>query len=218
MSINNSIINSMIIGDGHIDKKGRICIQHSLKQKEWLYYKKDVLENSGYKVKFHEKEYYDSRKGKTFYFINMWTSSTFSNKKLRECFYPNDIKIIPKEISEDFGFEEWAIIYQDDGRCNKVSHYNTIKNGERVRVDCEPFVNRYEIYVNNFDIESIKNLQSSLLSLGIESKILHLKQGGYSIAISKAESKIKFYEGISPFIIESMKYKINTRPTLSYHF
>lgn len=217
IEINNLEI-AMILGDGHISKNGRLQIQHSLKQEDYLLYKVNVLETFGNKCKYDNKSYYDSRPGKnkTYHFIDMWTTVTFKWKQMRELIYADGTKQIPDGLVDEFSFKEWAILYQDDGRCNKISHYNTIKDGNRVSIECEPYVNRYEIYTNAFNDQSIEYLQNNLLSLGIESNKLKLKQGGYSIAISKAESKVKFYEGIKQYIIDAMNYKVSIKPTMGY--
>ena len=89
-------------------------------------------------------------------------------------------------------------------------------DGERIRVERNPFVNRYEIYTNCFSDKSINELRDNLLKNGVETTVLNLKQGGKIIAISRAKSKIAFYEGVKPFIVSSMQYKLSATPTATY--
>ena len=137
-------------------------------------------------------------------------------KNIRNDWYTNSTKNIPCEILEQFRAEEWSFLYQDDGRLNKISHVNNLKNGVRIRKECEPFVNRYEICLGHPSDLQLNALINSLLNLGIESSILNRKDGQRNIAISRADSKIKFYELVRPYIHKSMEYKINTNPTLTY--
>ena len=99
---------------------------------------------------------------------------------------------------------------------NKISHTNNIIGGTRIRVDCEPFVNRYEICLGYPSDLLLVALQKSLLKFQIESTVIVRKDKQRNLSISKAESKIKFYELIKDFIHPSMQYKINIRPTLKY--
>ena len=119
---------------------------------------------------------------------------------------------------DDFGFKEWSIIYQDDGRQNKISHYNTSIKGKRVRVDCDEFVNRYCICSQGFDTSSNVELQKSLSSVGIDSSLSKVKGGyGKQVVISRATSKAIFYTGIKDHVIASMKYKLSAKPHLAYN-
>ena len=91
-----------------------------------------------------------------------------------------------------------------------------MQNGIRVRKDCKPFVNRYEISLGFPTDELLQALQNSLLKYGIESSILVRKDKQRNLSISKSESKIKFYNLIKDYIHPSMNYKINILPTLKY--
>lgn len=108
-----------------------------------------------------------------------------------------------------------AILFMDDGRQNTISHYNSKINGVRKRIETNKYVNRYEIATHNYTEDDIYVLISFLSEYDIESKILY--QHGYPIlSISKTDSKNRFYEGIKPYVIESMKYKLSAKPSLSY--
>jgi hypothetical protein len=45
------LVKAIIIGDGHIDKKGSIRLHHSKKQEEWLDKKINILNNADIKTR-----------------------------------------------------------------------------------------------------------------------------------------------------------------------
>ena len=207
---------SMIAGDGYIDQRGRVCFKHSVIQKDYADYKANKLfEYFGLKTNMYLcKKQENSFSTNNNYLVQ--THPTSWTKTLREQWYLNFSKNIPIELYEEFGAEEWSFLYQDDGRLNKISHTNNIVDGTRVRVNCEPFVNRYEICLGYPSDSVLVALQKSLLKFQIESTVLVRKDKQRNLSISRAESKIKFYELIKDFIQPSMQYKINIRPTLKY--
>lgn len=209
MSID-SLVVSTILGDGHVCRRGTIRFHHSIAQKDYLLYKVSILNNYGFKFRVYETSSFSYGKLRDFIKADGYASS--DSKKLREIIYPNDIKTAPSKYINLFGFFEWSILYMDDGRENKISHYNSLINGKRIRKECPTFVSRYEICVESFDDSSKTNLMNNLKNLGIDSKID--KRG--RIVISKAKSKEIFYIGIKEFIVPSMLYKLSALPNLSY--
>lgn len=206
----------MLLGDGYIDQKGRVCFKHSKIQKEYADYKAKKLfeyfnlKSNAYQLKKGENSYSTNDNYLISCHPKNWT------KIIRSEWYLNSTKNIPCEILEQFGVEEWSFLYQDDGRLNKISHVNSLQNGVRVRKECKPFVNRYEICLGYPSNEQLNALIKSLSNLEIDATILSRKDGQRNIAISRAASKIKFYELIKPYIHKSMEYKINISPTLTY--
>lgn len=206
---------AMLIGDGFVTNEYSIGIYHSIKQKQWVFHKIGILTSCGFTVRV--KESFRESYGKMRKFIHARTNVSDLTKELRNLLYPQGKKIIPPGFLNDFGYEEWSIIYQDDGRQNKIAHYNTVKNKKRIRVECDPFVNRYDICSQGFNRESNLELQTSLLNLGIESSFNKVK-GGYGklLSVSRAKSKTLFYEGIKKYVLNDMKYKLSAKPHLAY--
>lgn len=205
------LVKAIIIGDGHIDKKGSIRLHHSKKQEEWLDKKINILNNAD--IKTRKKCYTKSHSyGEIRDFVKVETRRPTKTKSLRELFYPNGIKVIPKEFLNYFDFEMLSIIYQDDGRQNKINHTNNIVNNKKTRVETIPFVNYYEFCLESFDKDSLEVFVKCLEKIGIESRISKRNR----VIISRAKSKIIFYENIKPFVINSMEYKLSAIPTLSY--
>lgn len=206
---------AIIIGDGCVNKGGGIQLHHSLDQLDWFNYKVELLKENGFKLHIYEQA--KMSYGKMRNFICAKTTHTTLGKQLRKLFYPNNKKIVPNNVVTNFDFHQWAILYQDDGRQNKISHIKKSMNGVRYRAETVPFVNRYELSKDNLDENSIKLIQNSLSNLHIHSKIYYRKNNNLPIiCITRAESKKIFYEGVKQFIIPSMQYKISAIPSLSY--
>lgn len=209
MSIDKLVV-STILGDGHVCRRGVVKFHHSIVQKDYLLYKVSLLNNYGFKFRTYDTKSLSYGEIRDFVKADGYASS--DAKQLRAILYPKGVKIAPREYTEQFGFLEWAIIYMDDGRENKLSHYNSLIDKKRVRKNCQVFVNRYEMSVESFDTPSKENLVDSLSNLGVESKVD--KNG--RIVISRAKSKEVFYEGVRNFVVPSMLYKMSALPNLSY--
>lgn len=210
MSIDKTVV-SIILGDGHVSQNGRISFHHCADQEEYLVYKVNLLNQYGYK--FSIKKTTSMSYGKMRNFVKAEGYCSSDSKKLRELIYPYGIKIAPPEFVKDFGFKEWSFFYMDEGRANKLGHYNTIIQGQRFRVDCEPWTNFYEICTDALDNDSIRSLTENLLSLGVESR----RSNRNRIIVSRAASKAIFYEGVREYVHPSMLYKISTKPFQSYN-
>lgn len=213
MSENKVKIAGLIYGDGYITKKGNICFHHSIKQRNYVEYKLTILEKLGFKLLDSRINTKISGFSTNYGYVGSSTSTNLG-KKLRKEFYRDNKKCIPIDLIRNFSWDEWALIYQDDGRLNKISHINKKVNGEKIRIETPPFVNRYEICLGHPSDEELKALQYSLKNLGISSWILTKKDGQRNLAISKKDSKIKFFKNIKHRIHNSMSYKIDVIPTL----
>src|SRR5688500_15908494 len=133
------LIADMLLGDDYISKSNRFGMHHSIKQIDWFWHKARLLLEHKYKYRVYTRN--DD-------FIRLDGTVTQEIKDIRKLFYPLGKKIIPSNINLDF--ESWAIFYQDDGRQNKISHYNVLKNGIRQRIDTEEYVNRYELATHSY--------------------------------------------------------------------
>lgn len=202
------------IGDGYITKDGSLKFNHSVSQIEYAEYKKRILIENGFKFRKDRISPPSEGSYSTQDSIEFSTSSTSFGKEMRLFLYPEGKKIIPDELI--ITPEMWALIYQDDGRQNKSDHYTKYINGEKKRTYVNPWVNRYTIYTDCFDLHSIDNLTKSLLSYGIESAISYSNKNKLPhIHIRRKESKEKFQEMIRLYITNSMSYKLNLPASIS---
>lgn len=76
-----SLVRALLIGDGCVDKRGRVLLHHAIAQKEWLMYKIGILEKQGFKVKVYEQN--QKSFGTIRHFIKAETTVTTRSKNLR---------------------------------------------------------------------------------------------------------------------------------------
>ena len=127
-----SILIGLLLGDGYIDEKGRIQIEHGEKQKEYCIYKAKLLHSvcGGKDIKVHE--YIRNRsilKDKKQFKESTFT--TYSFKKQSQSFIPirqllynkNKKKYISEEIVKYLTPEAIALWWMDDGCLTKKYTY-----------------------------------------------------------------------------------------------
>lgn len=128
-----SILIGLLLGDGYIDDKGRIYIEHGEKQKDYCIYKAKLLHSvcGGKDIKVHE--YIRKRsilKDKKQFKEDTFT--TYSFKKQSQSFIPirqilydeNRKKHISQEILQYLTPEAIALWWMDDGCLTKKYTYN----------------------------------------------------------------------------------------------
>jgi hypothetical protein len=124
-SVEQLLIGSLL-GDGYLFIR-KNCINavygenHSLKQKEYLRWKGQILSKK-FKIKHYNYQSNPKSKwhyGKTYYVIIMYTNSSSYLTKLYKEFYPYKKKRITINILNKLKISGIAIWYQDDGTYNK---------------------------------------------------------------------------------------------------
>lgn len=194
-SVENDVILGSILGDGCLEKNGknvRLKITHSAKQKEYLFWKYDLLKNISTKPRYSKGSYHK----KTNKFYGRWGFSTKTLPDLLNYynkFYIQGRKSIPNDMSNlEFSKLAFAIWYMDDG-CK--------------RTDC----NAFRISTDSFNYNEQLILKDLILErLSITSKI-HRKAKTWNLYIPNKHAN-DFIEHIYPFVIDSMKYKISLTP------
>lgn len=175
-----------LLGDASIKrpkKEGHNCgavMAHGIQQLDYLKWKESYLRRFSTGIKIADR-LPDKRTG------NIYTSCYFYMKahpvflKFRNLFYPEGIKIIPKEIKSILSPLSLAIWYMDDGYKNKSGNY---------------------IATNSYSEKDLSTIQTILYTkFNIKSNIHH----GNRLYIPKSQD---FEKLISAHIIDSMKYKI----------
>ena len=204
------IILGSILGDGMISKWKRsedskknlnshLVIQHTEPQKDYIFYKKKLLEENGIKCQtikvlsgdIINKKYKSVINGVELKANSRYTLCTrrcVSFNKYRDMFYKSS-KYINKYIYKlkALGLAIW---FMDDGSSNN---------------------NRYFLHTNCFNKTSINLLQTVLKhNFNICSSVNKHGNNQYILYI-KAESRELFTSIISPYICNSMKYKLLQR-------
>ena len=211
-------INGTLLGDGHIQKNGRLTFAHCEKQKDWLEFKynllKEFLPNKKVEKRSKETENIVDKKINEQYFREYFhngevgprtgycfeTQMSIPFKELRKKWYSSkwsgntnnkiipDIEITPLTL---------ATLYMDDG--SLTTHTN-----DYAAVLC----------TECFNHDYFWRLFYKILEYGIKCTA-HIHGKGYRIYIGKGKYYNdgippidKFLKTISPYIIPSMRYKL----------
>jgi hypothetical protein len=182
-----SIIIGSILGDGYIRiipnrAEAFLEINHSIKAKEYVDWKFEILENICRSLP--KKRVIDEKR----IAYRFYTKQHQELTDLLKLFYINSKKVIPASLVLDP--ISLAIWFMDDGsKCRK-----------------------YDVYLNTqqFSIDDQKRLLAKLRDLNIKARLNRDKKY-YRIRILKGSVK-EFNKIISPFIIPSMKYKLSYDP------
>lgn len=173
-------------------KQLRLYCGQSIKQKDWFDFKKKRFEKI-FNQSFKEYKYDYPKYNTSVY--QFTTNTNDLTKYLVNLFYPNDKKIISKEVLEQLTLEGIAWWYMDDGSMSikKIDGkprgaeitLNTYLTAEENQIIIDFFQNQYNITWK-----------------------LNKSKGKYRLRMGKKEGK-KFFALIEPYIIDSMKYKID---------
>lgn len=174
---------SFKIGKGSVSPA--ISCAHGIKQEKYCKYKTHIFENLGAKCKYHKRNKEDKR---THIFYEDYTMYVPANPEFivyYNAFYKNNKKVIPIQLLDQFTEISLAFMFMDDG---------TKTN------------NSYKIATNCFSKKEIEIFSKFLYDkFNIETTI-HKDNGLYI----KVNSKKLFEYLISPYIIDSMKYKLHS--------
>jgi hypothetical protein len=174
-----------LLGDSSITNK-RLNISHSINQEKYCIYKYNILKNYKLAGKLSYNKIISDRYKNGFIEeirFKSLTHSIFEN--LKELYYFNNIKRIPNEdylknYLTPFALSIW---FQDDGnKCLSNLQFNT----------------------QGFLLEDINKIRYILL----EKYLIKTSVNKHNVITILGDSNIKFYNLISPYVIESMKYKI----------
>lgn len=177
------ILIGCILGDAHIQPKGKICIEQSTKQKEYVWWKYHELKNLSYPAQPKEVFRKDTRNNKEYYSEYFYLRQYF--RLWRQIFYQENKKIFPDSIL--LTPLSLAVWYMDDG-C--LSESKSI------------------ISIEGFDEENRNKIQKAFYEqFQIETVIGKSKK-----LVVRKKSQDTFYHLISPHIIPSMEYKIPSKP------
>jgi len=197
LQINNhqrSIIIGTLLGDGFLERNGkfvRLHIDHSIKQKEYLYWKYRELKTfvpskPRIIISYHRKAQKEYRR------LHFATYSLDVFEYYWKIFYSNNRKAITNlifsELKDPLSLAVW---YMDDG-------YK--------RNDCDAL---------RFSTESFSSAEQKLLqkvlakNFGIKA-VIHRKSKWWNLYIPHRET-LKFIDLVSPYIIPSLRYKITLK-------
>lgn len=196
------IMIALAIGDGSLEKSRtdngvRLKIEHGEKQLAYLEHKKDLLYSvlGGKNIRIHTSK--RERKG------TKLTSYWFRKghryfRTLRKWLYPNGEKQLTRRILDKLTPEGLAIWYMDDGNLyNHINKDSGLVTSFRITLSTEVPLDEAEMIRDYFEEK-----------WSITFHINKTKNNRYRHRCSTKEAR-KFFDIIAPYIIDSMKYKIN---------
>lgn len=188
-----NVLIGTILGDGFLQKTGernaRLRLEHSQKQKDYVLWKGRIFGrlfqgSPNFLERIHPKS------GATYKYCRWQSSAGPAFGKWRKYFYPNGKKIIPNDIGEILTEPiTLAVWYMDDGYFNKMDSNSYIYLGRVARAEAEILQKAIK---KNFDIVAT---------------VYDKKAKGFALFFGAKETK-KLQALISPFIIESLRYKL----------
>lgn len=187
------IVIGMILGDAFIQATGknnaRLRLEHSSKQKDYIFWKYNELKNMMQSAPKLLKRYNPIWKT-TYHYYRCQSLSSPEFGKLRRLFYEDGKKIIPEDIVSILKNPiSLAVWYMDDGYL-----YQRDRSAY--------------IYLSLFQDEEINRLRSALESnFSLKPTILVKKQKYRCLYFNVDEAK-KLISLIKPYIIPSLQYKL----------
>ena len=191
----NGIIIGMVLGDACIEKTGRLSLGHGEKQREYLDFKADLLQNF-FNVKKYERTI--NLNGKEFIQVGLRTNQTPYLRQLRKVLYKPNKEINLRQLKKltPLGIALW---YMDDGSLLFQRDKEGKIESRKAYLNTQGFSREEnEIMVNYFKDEWNINCK------------IHRDKNYYRLYFNSTELK-KLIEIIKPFIINSMNYKICMR-------
>lgn len=173
-------------------KQLRLYCGQSIKQKDWFDFKKKRFEKI-FNQSFKEYKYDYPKYNTSVY--QFTTNTNDLTKYLINLFYPNDKKIISKEALEQLTLEGIAWWYMDDGSMS-IKKIDGKPRGAEITLNTYLTAKENQIIIDFF--QNQYNITWKL----------NKSKGKYRLRMGKKEGK-KFFALIEPYIIDSMKYKID---------
>lgn len=178
------ILVGCLLGDAYLTKLGKIQIEQSEKQEDYIRWKHKELSSISYSglknvVRFDKK---DNRVTRS---LRFWTRQYF--RSWREIFYQQGNKVFPKDLAKWITPLSIAVWFMDDGSYDKK--YKCI------------------FCTQSFDEKSQLELVRVLQSFGIEVILDKDKMSRISLRIRNKSLNV-FFELVKPYIHPSMYYKL----------
>ena len=169
------------------EKTARLRIHHSDKQKEYVFWKYEVLKNLVLKGPRRIMVWYDSKRDHKHYSQYFHTRSFEEFGMLHGEFYQKETKVLPNDIFQLMNPRMLAVWFMDDGSNTRKSftlstHCFSLEEQQRI----------VQLFQQNFNIHA-----------GIMKD-----RTKYKVSISRPEYE-RFTRIIEPFVIPSMTYKID---------
>lgn len=195
------LIIASLLGDGGINPWGYFFETHSEKQISYLEWKAQYLRDLWGIKPFSAAKDIDKRSNQTIYSFRFRANTHSFTKKLREDFYPNNVKIIPNYVYDNLNEFQLAVWFMDDGSTD----WST-----RASINTNPCC---KISSQSFTLEENHLLQKTLNDRwNITPQIkFRLNKKGLQIPYLQFNTKATelLFNIIKPYIHKDLSYKIN---------
>lgn len=195
-----AILVGMILGDAYLQKTGRknarLRLEHSEKQKEYLFWKGSQFPEL-FQGKPSRLVRFNPVYRKEYSYFRWQSNASPEIGKFRRIFYPDNQKIIPKELPKLFVSPlSLAVWFMDDGY-----YYHR----DRMAY----------LYIPKYRQEELEILVKALKSnFSLETKV-KIKKSGNMVLVFNVKETQKLLSLIEPFIIPSLSYKTPSFDPLS---
>ena len=191
-----------LLGDSYIHNGTFYCKQIS---KDLIYFKAKIIDKylPDAKVTITEHDSYTDKNGVTHQ--KFWTLSVSKSeyiKKLEKLFYPNGVKVCPKNVINKLDNLGLAMWYADDGSTVLVQYNPTTKGAKSRRV---------QICTDSFSKEEHDNIiLPELKQLGFEPTYV-VRDGHYRVTLKNLKMIQKFFCDLGEYFyyFPSLLYKLD---------
>lgn len=206
----------MVIGDGHLGVKSgqgyvnyRFACMHSARQKDYLLWKRELLQAAGLRTWYDEyMNTINPKTGKKGLMCRIESPVSPVLTVLHGQMYPKSEGFRPG-VLDDLEDLHLAIIFMDDGSRQVNKRMGTTINGKRYNYDCEPYIAAFRISLQSCGWSGCAQFCSWLKGrFGVHASVWSQK-GAPVVGIYRNSDKELFRSIVSPHIHSSMSYKID---------
>lgn len=217
------LIKAMVIGDGYLTiekhyRNARFGILHSVKQKEYLLWKKAILEETGLPTHYLEREDPGSPLVKpTAGRCEIRSGALPELTSLRELMYPKARGFLPG-VLDDLEAKHLAIIFMDDGGKNQSAHtVPRVWRGIKYVHHYSPFIISFTFCLQSSGVVGCEQFRDWMKNkFGIESRVNFIRQQPI-VKIYRTEDKTKLADLLYPYLHPTMRYKVDGRMQAAEH-
>lgn len=193
------IVYGTLMGDGGRMSPSSLKIKHSVKQRSYVMWKLNELQEHVTIKSIQEESCFDIRYNKTYTMLRFYTSANTDIETVNNQFYKTGKKVITQEILDNLTPLSLAVWYMDDG--------TTLWQKKEKNVNANP---ECRICTDSFSLSECELICNWLSSrFGI---VAHTRERGKTKqhrVILRAETVNKFLDLIRPYIIVDMLYKVD---------
>jgi len=200
-----SFLYGCLLGDGLMRQwkyknNAYFSVTHGIKQKDYLYYKYELMKNlCGMSPK--KRKHWDKRFKKYYEDYHFYTTTNPLFTEIWKKFYVDNVKVVTEEILSNIDEFALAIWYMDDGSISYRKHI--LKNGTQTK-----YFNSITLATCGFTYDEHLLMQMWFKERwNIEIKI-RPHCGKFILVITNKENMEKFINIVQSYIIPLMQYKI----------